>query len=457
MRAEKSQLEIQIKTSEMRTKMTQERVKENKQMYERKERLAQEIRSLEEAIKAKGIEKEELARQVLAKSNEVAQIKSELAGAEEEFSKQSKESSDKRAKLSGAVSSLRATIEGKKNEMGLRSDEVREKQERMRKLDSDEKESLKKIDEARKSAERERKELAEAEDKISSTSKAIEKLFERLKGYERELEEIGQRRGRARMRLEKVNRDFTQVEIKKATTSTRLEDIRSEFSSFTEFERIEGSRDELSKMVASSERTLASLGNVNMAAIEMYDKKRAEIDGVEERIGRLDKEREAILSMINEIEEHKKEAFFETFEAVSDNFRKMFTYVNVGEGHLYMNNPREPFESGLFIKLRRNNQEHSLDALSGGEKTLVALMFIFALQLFKPAPFYILDEVDAALDKPNSKNLADLVAKMSKDSQFILVSHNDVVMANSDSVIGVTKSGDISKLVGLRLKQVVAA
>jgi chromosome segregation protein len=98
-----------------------------------------------------------------------------------------------------------------------------------------------------------------------------------------------------------------------------------------------------------------------------------------------------------------------------------------------------------------------LDALSGGEKTLVALMFIFALQLFKPAPFYILDEVDAALDKPNSKNLADLVAKMSKDSQFILVSHNDVVMANSDSVIGVTKSGDISKLVGLRLKQVIAA
>jgi chromosome segregation protein len=352
---------------------------------------------------------------------------------------------------------LRATIEGKRNEARIRGEEVAEKQERMKTLGSEEKDSLKKIEEARVQAERERSELAQAEEKISSTSKAIEKLFERLKGYENQLEEIGERRGRARMRLDKVAKDFTQVEIKKATTSTRLDDIKSEFSSFTEFDRIEGSRDELSKMVASAERTLATLGNVNMAAIEMYDKKREEIEGVEERIGKLEKEREAILSMINEIEEHKKEAFFETFEAVSDNFRKMFGYVNVGEGHLYLNNPREPFESGLFIKLRRNNQEHSLDALSGGEKTLVALMFIFALQLFKPAPFYILDEVDAALDKPNSKNLADLVAKMSKDSQFILVSHNDVVMANSDSVIGVTKSGDISKLVGLRLKQVVAA
>ncbi len=457
MRAEKSQLEIQIKTSEMRTRMVEDRVKENKQMYERKERLVHEIKELEEAIQAKGIEKEQLAKEVSAKSGEVTEIKSELSNAEEEFSKQSKESSDKRAKLSGAVSSLRATIEGKKNEKQIRSDEVAEKQERMKKLGADEKDSLKKIEDARTTAEKDRKDLAEAENKISSTSKAIEKLFERLKGYESQLEEIGRRRGKSRMRLDKVSKDFTQVEIKKATTSTRLEDIKSEFSSFTEFERIEGSRDELSKMVSSSERTLASLGNVNMAAIEMYEKKRAEIDGVEERIDKLDNEREAIISMINEIDEHKKEAFFETFEAVSDNFRKMFTYVNVGEGHLYLNNPREPFESGLFIKLRRNNQEHSLDALSGGEKTLVALMFIFALQLFKPAPFYILDEVDAALDKPNSKNLADLVAKMSKDSQFILVSHNDVVMANSDSVIGVTKSGDISKLVGLRLKQVVAA
>lgn len=457
MRAEKSQLEIQIKTSEMRTKMAEDKVRENKQMYERKERLVREIKELEEAIKAKGAEKEELAGAVSSKSQEVAKIKSELAGAEEEFSKQSQESSDKRATLSGAVSSLRATIEGKKNEMQLRSEEVSEKRERMKKLSADEKDSLKRIEDARTTAEKERKELAEAEEKISSTSKAIEKLFERLKGYENELAEIGEVRGKVRIRLDKIGRDFTQIEIKKATTSTRLEDIKSEFSSFTEFDRIEGSRDDLQKMVASAERTLASLGNVNMAAIEMYDKKRAEIDGVEERIGRLDKEREAILSMINEIEEHKKDAFFETFESVSDNFKKMFEYVKVGQGHLYMNNPREPFESGLFIKLRRNNQEHSLDALSGGEKTLVALMFIFALQLFKPAPFYILDEVDAALDKPNSKNLADLVAKMSKDSQFILVSHNDVVMANSDSVIGVTKAGDISKLVGLRLKQVVAA
>ena len=81
-------------------------------------------------------------------------------------------------------------------------------------------------------------------------------------------------------------------------------------------------------------------------------------------------------------------------------------------------------------------------------------MFAFALQLFKPAPFYILDEVDSALDKPNSKNLAELVTKLGAGSQFILVTHNDIVMSNSDTVIGVARTDGVSRLVGIKLKQV---
>jgi chromosome segregation protein len=245
------------------------------------------------------------------------------------------------------------------------------------------------------------------------------------------------------------------MSIKTATAQTRLEDIKAEFSSYENAEFLDRGREELTNMVKEAEEVLSTLGNVNMAAVEMYDKKKAEINEVEQRIEKLDQEREAILSMISEIDEHKKEAFFSTFDAVSENFSKMFKHIEVGQGHLHLSNPTDPFESGLFIKLRRNNQEHVLDALSGGEKTLVAMMFVFALQMFKPAPFYILDEVDAALDKTNSKNLADLVNGMSKDSQFILVSHNDTVMSNADSVIGVTKVDGVSKLVGIKLKQAV--
>ncbi|MBN1170422.1 chromosome segregation protein SMC [Candidatus Micrarchaeota archaeon] len=456
LRAEKSSVEIKIKTIEMRSQLAKEKLEEQKELIARKQRLAKEAADLETLISGKIAEKEKLEEDVKKRIGEVAKLKEDLAKAEREFSEQSKESSEQRAALSGRVSSLRATIDGKKKEMALRKNELGEKQERIKRIEREKKESAEKIGNVTKQLAKDRKELQETEAKISSTSRKIEALFEKMRGCENEITAIGEKRGKIRIALDKIGREMNQIEIKKATTTTRLEDIRAEFSAFTEFEELEASRDELTKLIGSSETALNTLGNVNMAAIEMYDRKRGEIDGVEERISKLDGEREAILSMISEIEEHKKEAFFETFEAVGDNFKKMFQHVNVGEGHLYMNNPSSPFESGLFIKLRRNNQDHSLDSLSGGEKTLVALMFIFALQLFKPSPFYILDEVDAALDKPNSKNLSDLVTKMGKNSQFIIVSHNDIVMANSDTVIGVTKIGDTSKLVGIKLKQVNA-
>jgi len=143
----------------------------------------------------------------------------------------------------------------------------------------------------------------------------------------------------------------------------------------------------------------------------------------------------------------------ETFQAVATHFSNMFKHLDVGEGHLYLDKPATPFESGMFIKIRRNNKDHSLDALSGGEKTFVALMFIFALQFFKPAPFYILDEIDAALDAPNCKRLSTLVSSMSGQSQFILVSHKDLVMSKAASVIGVSKTAGVSQVVGVRLKQ----
>ncbi len=457
LRSEKSQIEIRIKTSEMRVQLAEEKERDNESVIKRKKQLGEEIEKLRHSVEEKTNYKAKLDEIVSKRQADLEKLKSELAAAEEEFSKQSEESSDKRAKLSGAVSSLRATIEGKRNESGLRSEEIDEKRKRVAKLQEDKKQSHTKIKDAKKQIGIDKKELGELEEKISSTSKTIEKLFEKMKAFEEELSEIGEKRGAVRIKLDKAVKDLGQVEIKKATTTTRLEDMNTEFGSFSEFEKIDASKDALTKMIAEAERTLNSLGNVNMASIEMYDKKREEIDGVEEKITQLDKEREAILLMINEIEVHKKEAFFEAYEAISDNFKNMFKYVNVGQGHLYLNNPQEPFESGLFIKLRRNNTDHSLDALSGGEKTVVALMFIFALQLFRPSPFYILDEVDAALDKPNSKNLSDLVGTMSEHSQFILVSHNDIVMANSDSVIGVTKTGDISKLVGIKLKQMVNA
>jgi len=89
--------------------------------------------------------------------------------------------------------------------------------------------------------------------------------------------------------------------------------------------------------------------------------------------------------------------------------------------------------------------------MSGGEQSLLALMFIFALQMHRPAPFYILDEAEAALDKENSRKLVEFVGKMSKNAQFIVVTHNDAVLSSADVALGVMKTDDGSKIVGVQL------
>jgi len=96
----------------------------------------------------------------------------------------------------------------------------------------------------------------------------------------------------------------------------------------------------------------------------------------------------------------------------------------------------------------------NIDSMSGGEKTLTALAFLFSVQQYKPTPFYILDEIDAALDKENSKKVAELIKLMSKEAQFIVITHNDTVIMAADRIYGVTMERGESKILGLELPKV---
>jgi len=105
---------------------------------------------------------------------------------------------------------------------------------------------------------------------------------------------------------------------------------------------------------------------------------------------------------------------------------------------LILQNPEKPFDGGLNIRVRdTNGKAMYLGALSGGEKTLVALAFIFAVQEHSPAPFYLLDEIDAALDRLNSDKVAKLLKEYSKRSQVIIISHNDAIISASDNLYGI--------------------
>lgn len=453
LRSRKTETEIRIKTIELELNMGKEQSQKLENEIKKRVEIASEIEELKKQMKRKELQKQIDQKKVSELEQKVHVKKQKLVELELNIKHTEGETQKKRLELFSRISSLEATIEGKKKELEIRKGEQHAKEQKVKQLEKEKKEVNSTITELKRAIFNDSEELKKTEENISKYSKEIEKLFGVLKEYETQLQNYGKIRAEKRIELDKLSKENNEVSIKKATLETRLADLKSELLSYKEYELLELDKEELTKMIKEAEEILGSLGNVNLAAIDLFGKKQDEIKDAKERIGILNQEREAIMTMISEIEERKKDAFFETFHAVNDNLKRMFNHINIGEGYLYLDKPNEPFDSGLHIRLKRRGIEHVLDSLSGGESTIVALMFIFALQFFKPSPFYILDEVDAALDKENSQNLARLIAQMSKDTQFLVVSHNDMVMSNAEVILGVTKVNGVSKLVGVKLEQ----
>jgi len=216
------------------------------------------------------------------------------------------------------------------------------------------------------------------------------------------------------------------------------------------------SEEELKKEIRDSELFIAKIGNLNMRAIEVYDVVEKEYKSLVEKKEGLKKEKEDVLVMINEIETRKKELFIKTFDVINENFKRIFSALSTkGESNLILENKEQPFEGGILIKVRiTGNKFLDIRSLSGGEKTLTALAFIFSIQEHEPAHFYVLDEVDAALDKRNSEKFAKLVRKYSENAQYIIISHNDSIVAEADYLYGVAMTEDgTSKVVSLKFNE----
>ncbi len=458
LRAKRSQVEIEIKTLEMESKALIEKEKERAALLEKRRNLENEIKKLEVAIEDNERLFEQLKSEIGKETEELEKFRTRFAEAEAKLRKESDEQNKIKIDIASQLSSTKATIEGKLNEIKIRNKNIAGAEQRIIAIMKEIDRIREEMRETKAKYAKENEELMLEEKKIAETGKKIEKLFDEIKQHENEIQELSKGREKKRMEIDRILRELNQLNVKKATAETRLEDIKIEYERYKDAQFLEGvPKAKLMENINECEKALAEAGNVNIAAIEMYEKKKTEIEEITKKIEQLSEERKAILKMIDKIEERKKEAFFDAFYAVNDNFKKMFQHVNIGEGYLILDNPNEPFESGLFIKIKKGNHEFSIDSLSGGELTLVTLMFIFALQFFKPSPFYILDEVDAALDKPNSKNLAQLIKSMSEKSQFILASHNDMVVSLANAVFGVTRTDRVSKVVGLRLKEMTAA
>lgn len=283
---------------------------------------------------------------------------------------------------------------------------------------------------------------------IKKFEAAIEEIEGRLQeelGKKTELEDI----------IKESQNGLYQLKADITIIDERVKDIRSQATGLEKtkppgIEPVENPAAVLREVTEELER----LGTLNFRAGEEFEEISKLVEDISERLDKLREERDAILKMMDEIEAQKREMFMETFNRINENFSRIFSEVIEGASRLEMD-AEDPFESGIHIKTNVRGRELPTESLSGGQKTLAAIALIFAIQEVKPSPFYIFDEVDAALDKDNSEKLAVMLKKMSETTQIVTITHNDIVVRESDQIVGVYMKSGSSRLLSLPKEKVM--
>jgi chromosome segregation protein len=209
--------------------------------------------------------------------------------------------------------------------------------------------------------------------------------------------------------------------------------------------------EELQEKSDRMKKRLENLGEVNPTAIEAFQEMRKRYEFILEQKNDLVSAKDSLLQTIQEVELTANQQFLDTFNKVRDNFQKVFKALFTEEdtADLILENPNDLAESGIDIVAKpKGKRPSSITQLSGGEKTLTATALLFAIYLIKPAPFCILDEVDAPLDDANVNKFTNMIREFSGNSQFIIVTHNKMTMSAVDVIYGVTmQEPGVSKLV----------
>lgn len=299
----------------------------------------------------------------------------------------------------------------------------------------------------------------------------VEKLNQELSNLSKELKEAQKERDNAARALFEMQQtvDNSKHKIKRleetmAAYNDRIKelskDLRAQKEELTE-KGIDLSKakdfnitaEEINKAIERLSKKMEALEPVNMLAIKEYDEVLSRKEEIDNRVTTLVSEKEQITERLNSYENLKKESFMTTYENINKNFQEIYADLSDGEGQIVLENHDDPFKGGLTITARpRGKKLLRIEAMSGGEKSLTALAFVFAFQKYLPAPFYAFDEVDMHLDGVNVEKLAEMIKTQASNAQFLVVSLRKPMIERADRTIGVTQRIDgITKVTGVKL------
>lgn len=310
------------------------------------------------------------------------------------------------------------------------------------------------IEELEKNEEQLQKEIEEHIKIYNSENRDIEVLNERENNLSNEERELSKDKSKLETdllhsndRLEKITEVIEKIKTDIENINEKLTELTDVTAKTVEVEKLKSSKDYL----RSLENKINNFGDVNLLAINEFKELKEKYDYLARERDDVVKSRKQVMDLIQEIDERIHEDFHTTYENINENFNKMCEEtIRNTEGRLNIINPEDFDNCGIeiFVKFK-NKKKQPLSLLSGGEKSMVAIAFIMAIFMYKPSPFTFLDEIEAALDEKNTKNLLAKLRDFTDKSQFILITHNKETMKESDSIFGVTMNKEIgiSKIV----------
>ena len=351
------------------------------------------------------------------------------------------------------VSSLKQELAFKTNQLTELNDQIASSNTQLAGISNDIKDAADMLKELEEVVVSEMKNKDEEERKLNLAEQAYHNLRNELVEKETALRQKQRNKEGIDTILTEIKDKLTELRLQLAGMKERLHvEFRIDLDDILDEERTgEATIEELNEKSERMRKRLENIGEVNPTAIEAYTEMKKRYEFILEQKTDLVNAKDSLMQTIQEVEATANQQFLDTFNKVRENFQKVFKALFTEEdtADMLLSDPTNLAETGIEIIAKpKGKRPSSIGQLSGGEKTLTATALLFAIYLIKPAPFCILDEVDAPLDDANVGKFTNMIRQFSENSQFIIVTHNKQTMGAVDVIYGVTmQEAGVSKLV----------
>ncbi|MHA1648312.1 MAG: AAA family ATPase [Promethearchaeota archaeon] len=415
------------------------------------ETLTQENSESKAKIESNSVQKDELEekikefdKNIQEKDKKIASLQEErqnLETKEKELRKtlqdinREKNQLDKKLDVQNQMKERADEIEGLKDECGALGDDIADLQEEIQAIISD----IESLEEERSNK------LQQITDLQSQKSES----WEKQKNFRDDL-------GIFNADLSRNQAKLNNLETRKLVLTEKIDDLFEKSKDYGTLPPVTDDliEENLTNNINKASNEKKALEPVNLKSIDEYEVVKERWDEIDMRRQTLQRERKSILDSLDRIELEKTRTFMKAYHEINRVFSEVFMKLSPGgSAKMMLDDPAHPFEGGISIEARpRGKKISSLEILSGGEKTLVALSFIFAIQNFYPAPFYVMDEIDAALDGPNVYRVSMVIKEYAQNCQFIVISHREENITNAERIYGVSMTNGITDVFTVNLE-----